>query len=135
MSSYNHLIQLNKAMFGKVGHKWEPLELVIMSGELASAAIATAVFNATDLTATVTWDGTVGDATDKAFVVVYDDESKRTVHAVEVARGAGTATIDAAALANVSAYNDIYAYLAFYRIEENGNGLNSVTTALKVAKT
>jgi hypothetical protein len=135
MSSYNHLIQLNKAMFSKTGTKWAPLELVIMSGELTSAAITTAVFDTASLTATVTWDGTVGEATDKAFVVVYDDEGKRTVNAVEVDRSAGTVTIDASVFANVSAYNDIYAYLAFYRIDADGKGMNSVTTALKATKT
>jgi hypothetical protein len=122
-------------MFRKQGQKWDPLELVIMSGELVSVAIATAVFDTVNLIATVTWDGTVGEATDKAFVTVYDDESKRTVHAVEVDRSTGTVTIPATAFANVSTYNDIYAYLAFYRLNEDGSGLNSVTTAIKVTKT
>jgi hypothetical protein len=106
-----------------------------MSGELTSAAITTAVFDTASLTTTVTWDGTVGEATDKAFVVVYDDEGKRTVNAVEVDRSAGTVTIDASVFANVSAYDDIYAYLAFYRIDADGKGMNSVTTALKATKT
>jgi hypothetical protein len=135
MTAYNHLIQLNKQMFGKKGTKWNPLELVIMSGELTSAAIATAEFDSAALKATVTWDGTVGEATDKAFVVIHDDESKRTVHAAEIDRSAGTVTIDAAAFANVSSYSEIYAYLAFYHIDENGAGENSVTAALKVTKT
>jgi hypothetical protein len=135
MSAYNYLVRLNKPMFEKAGTKWAPLELVIMSGELTSAAITTAVFDTASLTTTVTWDGTVGEPTDKAFVVVYDDEGKRTVNAVEVDRSAGTVTIDASVFANVSAYNDIYAYLAFYRIDPSGSGLNSVTTALKATKT
>jgi hypothetical protein len=133
MSAYNHLVQLNKAMFNKTGTKWAPLELVIMSGELTTVPITTAEFDSTALTTKVTWDGSVGEATDKAFIVIYDDESKRTVHAVEVDRSVGTVTIDASSFANVSAYNDIYAYLAFY-IAEDGSGLNSNTTALKAAK-
>jgi hypothetical protein len=135
MSVYNHLIKLNKPMFGKQGQKWNPLELIIMSGELASAAIATAVFDSSALTATITWDGTVGDATDKAFIVVYDDESKRTVHTAEIIRSAGTVTIDASAFADVSTYNDIYAYLAFYHLDDNGKGFNSNTSRLKATKT
>jgi hypothetical protein len=135
MTAYNHLIQLNKQMFGKKGAKWNPLELVIMSGELTSAAIATAEFDSAALTATVTWNGTAGAAADKAFIVVHDDESKRTVYAAEIDRSAGTVTIDAAAFANVSSYSEIYAYLAFYHIAENGAGENSVTAALKVTKT
>jgi hypothetical protein len=135
MTAYNHLIQINKAMFGKQGKKWEPLEVVIMTGELTSTPITTAVFSSTAMTAVVTWDGTVGEATDKAFVVVYDDESKRAVHAVEIARNDGTVTIDASKFANVSSYDNIYAYLAFYHIAENGSGLNSETAVLKVAKT
>jgi hypothetical protein len=134
MSVYNHLIQLNKPMFNKTGHKWDPLELTIMSGELVSTAIATALFDGTNLTATVTWDGTVGDATDKAFVVVYDDESKRTVHTDEISRSDGTVAIDASAFANVSTYGEIYAYLSFYHIGDNGKGFNSNTSVLKATK-
>jgi predicted dinucleotide-utilizing enzyme len=122
-------------MFQKTGTKWDPLEVVIMSGELVSAAIVTAVFDSSALTATITWDGAVGEATDKALILVYDDESKRTVHEVEVDRSAGTVTIDASAFANVSTYNDIYVYLAFYHIHADGGGSNSNTTALKVTKT
>jgi hypothetical protein len=135
MTAYNHLIQINRMMFRKQGHKWDPLELIIMTGELTAAPITTAVFNSTALTAVVTWDSAAGEATDKALVVVYDNESKRTVHAVEVDRNVGTVTIDASKFANVSSYDDIYAYLAFYRITEDGSGLNSTTTVLKVTKT
>jgi hypothetical protein len=134
MSAYNHLLKLNKPMFGKQGAKWNSLELVIMSGELTTVPIATAVFDSTALTATVTWDGTIGDANDKAFVLVYDDESKHTVHTVEVDRSAGTVTIDASSFANVSSYNEIYAYLAFYHINEDGTGANSETRAVKATK-
>jgi hypothetical protein len=132
MTAYNHLIQINKAMFRKQGVKWNPLELIIMSGELTSTPITTAVFNNTAMTAIVTWDGTMGEATDKALVVVYDNESKRSVHAVEVDRDSGTVTIDASKFANVSSYNDMYAYLAFYHINEDGSGMNSATAVLKV---
>jgi hypothetical protein len=135
MTSYNHLIQINRAMFQKQGEKWNPLELVIMTGELTLTPITTAVFNSSTFTTTVTWDGSYGEATDKALVVVYDNESKRTVHAAEVDRNVGTVTIDAGKFANVSSYDDIYAYLAFYHIAENGSGLNSQTTVLKVTKT
>jgi hypothetical protein len=120
-------------MFGKTGTKWEPLELVIMSGELTSVHIATAEFNSTSFAATVTWDGTVGETTDKAFIVLYDNESNHIAYAVEVLRSAGTVTIDASTFANVSTYSDIYAYLAFYHIAD-GSGKNSGTTALKVTK-
>jgi hypothetical protein len=135
MSAYNHFVQLNKQMFEKTGTKWAPLELVIMSGELTSAAIATANFDSSAFTATITWDGTAGEATDKAFVLIFDDESKHTAYVADIARSAGTATIDASSLANVSAYNDMYAYLAFYRIAADGSGSNSVTTAMKTTKT
>jgi hypothetical protein len=134
MTAYNHMIQINKPMFGKKGQKWNPLELIIMTGELTSAPITTAVFDSSTLSAVVTWNGTAGEATDKAFIVVYDNESKRAVNAVEIDRSTGTVTIDASVFANVSAYNDIYAYLAFYRIAEDGSGSNSETTALKVTK-
>jgi hypothetical protein len=122
-------------MFGKQGQKWAPLELVIMSGELVSNSIVTAEFNSTSFAATVTWDDTKGAAADKAFVVVYDNKSKRIAYAAEVDRSAATVTIDASTFADVSDYNDIYAYLAFYRISEDGDGINSGTTALKAAKT
>jgi hypothetical protein len=135
MTAYNHLIQINKPMFSKQGTKWDPLELIIMTGELTSVTITTAVFYSTALTAVVTWDGTVGEASDKAIIVIHDNESKRTVHATEVNRDAGTVTIDASKFANVSSYDDIYAYLAFYKINDDGSGSNSDTTALKVAKT
>jgi hypothetical protein len=46
----------------------------------------------------------------------------------------GTVTINASSIANVSAYNDIYAYLAFYHIAADGSGANSNTAALKAAK-
>jgi hypothetical protein len=134
MTAYNHLIQQNKPMFQKQGEKWNPLEFVFMSGDLTPAAIGTATFDATNFTAVVTWDGTGGDATDKAFILIYDDESKRTASAVEVARDAGTATIDVKSFANVSAYNEIYAYLAFYRINADGSGGNSNTSVLKAIK-
>jgi hypothetical protein len=134
ISAYNHLIQLNKPMFAKQGQKWDPLELVIMSGELTTSLITTAVFDSTTLTATVTWDATKGEATDKAFIIIYDDESKRTAHTVEIDRSAGTVVIDTSAFANVSTYNEIYAYLAFYHVEDDGSGKNSDTTALKVSK-
>jgi hypothetical protein len=135
MTAYNHLLQLNKPMFQKKGKKWNPLELIIMDGELTSTPITTAVFNSTAMTAVVTWDGTTGDKNDKAFVVVYDDESKRTVHAVEVGRSDGTITIDASKFANVSSYEKIYAYLAFYHIADDGSSANSGTTALQATKT
>jgi hypothetical protein len=135
MSAYNYLVKLNKLMFEKTGTKWDPLELIIMSGELISAAITTAVFDSTAFTATVTWNGSVGEESDKAFIVVYDDDSKRTAHEVEVDRSAGTVTIDVSAFANVSAYGNVYAYLAFYRIDADGTGLNSNTSALKAIKT
>jgi hypothetical protein len=137
MSAYNHLIRLNKPMFNKQGQKWAPMELVIMSGELTTNPIITAVFNSTALTATITWDDTKGAATDKAFVVIYDNDnkSKRIAYAAEVDRSAATVTIDTSTFADVSDYNDIYAYLAFYHIAEDGSGSNSTTTALKVTKT
>jgi hypothetical protein len=135
ISVYNNLIKMNKPMFAKQGSKWAPLELVIMTGELTTTLIATAVFDRTALTGTVTWDGSKGDQTDKAFVILYDDESKHIVYIDEIDRSVGTATIDASSFANVSGYNDIYAYLAFYHITEDGSGLNSETTALKVTKT
>jgi hypothetical protein len=100
---------------------------------LTTVPITTAEFDSTTLTAVVTWDTTRGEPTDKAFIVVYDDESKRTVHAVED-RSVGTVTIDASSFANVSAYNDIYAYLAFYHIAADGSGANSNTTASRAAK-
>jgi hypothetical protein len=134
MTAYNHLIQQNKPMFQKQGQKWAPLEFVFMSGDLAGAEIAEAVFDGAALTATVTWDGTTGEGADQAFAIIYDNASKRVAYAVEVARSAGTVTIDAAAFANVSAYNDIYAYLAFYNIHPDGSGVNSDTTALKASK-
>jgi hypothetical protein len=134
MSAYNHLIQINKLMFGKQGAKWAPLELVIMSGGLTSVPITTAEFNSTSFAAAVTWDGTVGEATDKAIVVLYDNESNHIAYAVEVLRSAGTVTIDASNFANVSTYSDIYAYLAFYHIADDGLGQNSGTTVLKVTK-
>jgi hypothetical protein len=121
-------------MFNKHGQKWAPLELVIMSGELTSAPITTATFDSTALTATVTWDGTIGEATDKALIVIYDDESKHTAYAVEVDRNAGTVEINASSFANVSAYEEIYAYIAFYRIAEDGSGLNSGTASIKATK-
>ena len=95
---------------------------------------ATAEISSTALTATVTWDGTVGEAADKAFIVVHDDESKHTVYAVEVDRSTGTVTIDVSSFANVSSYDKVYAYLSFYRIAEDGSGVNSGTTAIKMAK-
>jgi hypothetical protein len=102
-----------------------------MTGALPAAALQTAVFDSTALTAVVTWDGTPGDPTDKAFVVLYDDESKRSVYAVEVARSAGAATLAAATVANGSAYSAVYAYLAFYHINPDGSGANSNTAVLK----
>jgi hypothetical protein len=122
-------------MFNKHGQKWAPLELVIMSGELTSAPITTATFDSTALTATVTWDGTIGEATDKAFIVIYDDESKHTAYAVEVDRSAGTVEINVSSFANVSAYEEIYAYIAFYQIAEDGSGQNSGTASIKATKT
>jgi hypothetical protein len=135
MSAYNHLVHLNKAMFNKVGQKWDPLELVIMSGELTAASITVATFDSTTFAATVTWDTTKGEPTDKAFVVIHDDESKRTGHAVEIDRSVGTVTIDASSFADVSKYEDIFAYLSFYHINEDGSGENSETMAIKVTKT
>jgi hypothetical protein len=102
-----------------------------MTGALPAAALQTALFDPTALTAVVTWDGTTGDPTDKAFIVLYDDESKRSVYAVEVARSAGTATLAAATFANVSSYSAVYAYLAFYHINPDGSGANSNTAVLK----
>jgi hypothetical protein len=135
ISVYNNLIQMNKPMFSKQGDKWAPLELVIMAGELTTTLITTAVFDSTALTTTVTWDGAKGDQTDKALVVVYDDESKHTVYLVETMRSAGTVTIDTSSFANVSTYNEIYVYLAFYNISDDGSGQNSNTIALKATKT
>jgi hypothetical protein len=48
-----------------------------MTSDLPAAALQAALFDRTALTAVVTLDGTPGDPTDKAFVVLYDDESKR----------------------------------------------------------
>jgi hypothetical protein len=135
MTAYNHLIQQNKPLFRKQGKKWNPLEFVFMSGDLAQETITAATFDATTFTAVVTWDGTAGEAADKAFILIYDDESKHTAYAVEVARDAGTATVDVKSFANVSSYNEIYAYLAFYHINDDGSGRNSNTSVLKAAKT
>jgi hypothetical protein len=104
-----------------------------MSGELQSAAIASATFDSTALTAAVTWN-TLGQATDKAFIVVYDDESKRIVYADDIDRSVGTAALDASVFADLSSYGEIYAYLAFYTIAANGSGMNSETTVLKATK-
>jgi hypothetical protein len=137
MTAYNHLIQLNKPMFGKQGHKWDPLELVIMSGDLKSLPITTAVFDVTAFTATVTWDGTTGADDDKAFVVIYNDESKHIVYATEIDRSVGTVVIDASKFKDVSSYNEIYAYLTFYRVADGtgiGAGMNSGTSVLKMTK-
>jgi hypothetical protein len=135
MTAYNHLIKLNKSLFGKQGSKWDPVELVIMSGDLQSVPITTAVFDATAFSATVTWDGTTGAADDKAIVVIYNDVSKHIVYATEIDRNAGTAVVDASKFKDVSSYNDIYAYLAFYHINDDGTGANSDTTVLQVTLT
>jgi hypothetical protein len=132
MTAYNNLLKLNKPLFAKEGVKWAPLELSILSGDLIAAAITAATFDPATFEATITWDNAHGDAADKAFIVLYDNESKKTVYTTEIDRSAGTCTIDAAAFANTSSYSDIYAYLAFYHIEADGTGLNSNTTALKV---
>jgi hypothetical protein len=135
MTAYNHLIQLNKPMFNKHGTKWEPLELMIMSGELTSAPITSATFDSVNLSATITWYGSIGEPTDKAFGVIYDDESKRIVYVDEISRSQGTITFDTSSFANVSTYDQVYAYLAFYYINDDGNGVNSLTTAIKADKT
>jgi hypothetical protein len=134
MTGYNRLIQLNRTMFNRQGSKWDPLELVIMSGELTTVPITAATIDGTALTAVVTWDGTRGEATDKALVVVYDDESGRTAYATEIDRSVGTATIDIDKFANISSYNNVYAYLMFYRDDGNGKGENSETSVLKMVK-
>jgi hypothetical protein len=105
-----------------------------MSGDLQSVPVETAVFDATTFTATVTWNGTIGVADDKAFVVIYNDESKHIVYATEIDRSAGTAVIDASKFKDVSSYEQVYAYLAFYRIDQDGKGKNSGTAVLKMTK-
>jgi hypothetical protein len=132
MTAYNNLLKLNKPLFEKEGVKWNPLELTILSGDLTAAAITIATFDSTTFEAAITWDGTLGDATDKAFIVIYDNESKKTVYTTEIARSAGTCAIDDTIFANTSFYSDLYAYLAFYHINADGTGLNSNTTVLKV---
>jgi hypothetical protein len=106
-----------------------------MSGELTSAPITSATFDSTNLSATITWDGSIGEPTDKAFGVIYDDESKRIVYVDEISRSQGTITFDTSPFENVSTYDQVYAYLAFYRINDDGNGMNSLTTAIKADKT
>jgi hypothetical protein len=134
MTAYNHVIQLNKTMFEKTGEKWNPLEFVFMDGDLTSANIATATFSTTSFEAIITWQTTIGEATDKAFVIIFNNKDNKAVYATEVDRSTGTVTIDASIFAGTSDYADIYAYLAFYRINEDETGVNSATAILKVTK-
>jgi hypothetical protein len=106
----------------------------IACSEAGPEVESAAVFDGAALTATITWAGTTGAGADQAFAIIYDNASKRVAYAVEVARSAGTVTLDAAAFANVSSYSDIYAYLAFYNIHPDGSGVNSDTTAFKATK-
>jgi hypothetical protein len=125
----NHLIHLNKAMFAPVssGHRWNPEKFVFADGELAPEAVASAAITKTAHTAVVTWTPSTGAAADDvALVLIYDDQTRKTMHAVAT-RGAGTATVDVSPLANVSSYTEIYAYLAFASDMEN-----SPTTELLV---
>jgi hypothetical protein len=132
MTSFNHLIKLNKPMFNKVAPKWNPLELVIMSGELMLTKISEAYFDSTNFTATIMWNHLIGEPTDKALGVIYDNKSRHIAYGDEVNRSVGEMIIDTSIFANVSDYQDIYAYLAFYRITEDGSGINSGTSALKM---
>jgi hypothetical protein len=132
MTSFNNLIKLNKPMFNKQAPKWEPLELVIMTGELTLNTISEAYFDSVNFTAQIIWNRTYGEPTDKALGIVYDNKSRHIAYEAEVNRSEGEMIIDTSTFANVSDYQDIYAYLVFYRIAEDGSGINSGTSALKM---
>jgi hypothetical protein len=132
MTSFNHLIKLNKPMFNKQAPKWEPLELIIMSGELVLNTIDEAIFNTADFTATIRWNGTFGEPADKALGVVYDNKSRHIAYRAEINREDGEMTFDTSTFANVSDFHNIYAYLTFYRIAEDGSGINSGTSAVQM---
>jgi hypothetical protein len=83
MSAYNYLFKVNTELFS---HKtWEPGKFKIFEGPLYNPGIiSAAIENAGTPTASVkvTFTGTMGNGTDKAIAVIYDEASEKALAAV-----------------------------------------------------
>jgi hypothetical protein len=143
MTQYNAFIKRNSSMFGKQGHKWDPLQVVVFDGDLEPEHLeyATIVLptppDPNPPMVTMRWDATAGNPDDWVFLVVYDNESKKVVYRFDVFTrnecGPGTSIgIPLDSMANVSSFTEIYVYMALYTHDSDTVlGRNSRTTVRK----
>jgi hypothetical protein len=146
MTGVNYMMHLNKFMFGKTGTGWDPLKLAIMSGpDLPASTITAAQIYFPGIApappvAAFGWDERPGENNKDCFLaVLFDNESKKVLFWVYTGPDPDSPddpaphseSFDLVPWIGASSLHDVYAYLSFFKINEDGSGLNSFTSAMK----
>ena len=118
MSAHNRMVQINKAMFAE--REWHPANLKIFEGPLGNPGIKSAVISDVSAKATVTWETAIGEGTDIALVILYD-ETTETALTAQGTRQDGTLEIDTSTL-DQTALTKVHAYLVFAQPPAHGSG-------------
>jgi hypothetical protein len=108
-TAYNRMVQINKNLFDD--RAWDPAKLKIFEGPLFNPGIISATVSGADVI--VSFDATIGEGTDQAIAVVYDDLTETTLYG-EAARADAAVSVSIAGL-DPAALSDLHAYLVFAR--------------------
>jgi hypothetical protein len=107
LTAYNRMVQINKDLFDD--RAWDPAKLKIFDGPLFNPGIASAAVSGADVI--VSFDATIGEGTDKAIAVVYDNLTETTLYG-EAARADAAVSVSIAGL-DPAALSGLHAYLVF----------------------
>ena len=123
MTPANRMVHINRELFED--RAWDPAKLKIFDGGLYNPGITAAAVENGGTTAAnvkITFTGTIGEATDKAVAVVYDEASGKAL-AGEAERQAGEVDVSIAIIDQAD-LSKLHAYLAFSRPPATGTGEN-----------
>jgi hypothetical protein len=144
MTAANRIMSLNRHMFGKTGTGWDPEGVVIMTGDLPATPIFEGYIER-DMGADhktigeLAWDRrTETHKTDGFLAAIFDNETKKVVYTTYTGPGDPvylsppiTVYLDITDWTATSSLTDVYGFLAFFKINEDGSGINSITSTTK----
>jgi hypothetical protein len=101
------MVQINKNLFDD--RAWDPAKLKIFEGPLFNPGIISATVSGADVI--VSFDATIGEGTDRAIAVVYDELTETTLYG-EAARADAAVSVSITGL-DPAALSGLHAYLVF----------------------
>jgi hypothetical protein len=135
MTAANRIMSLNKHMFGKTGTGWDPMSVVIMTGDLPVPPLFEGYINHfnNQVLIDLAWDEELKAPTVDGFLaILLDNETKKMLYTVDTDPDLSQNSIfDVTSWAATSSLTDVYGYLAFFKINEDGSGTNSITLTTK----